>query len=193
MDLAFGGALFLLFLPILCIVALAVKLTSSGPVLFTQERAGKDGDFFTIYKFRTMVSGAENVGLGPETGAEDPRITPLGRWLRKTGLDEAPQLWNVLKGDMSLVGPRPTLPYQVHQYGPRERIRLRMKPGITGLALIKGRNSLSWPEKIELDIRYVEHFSLIRDMWILICTPWVLLKGEGVYGKGTTFSGLDTK
>ncbi len=176
--------LLLLAFPFL-IIALAIKLDSKGPVFFRQERVGKDGRVFKPWKFRTMVEGAVEQGLGYNVARDDPRITRVGRFLREWGLDELPQLINVLRGEMSLVGPRPTLPYQVERYDALQRKRLLVKPGITGWALIHGRNLLSWEERIKYDIWYVEHWSIWLDLWILLKTIWVvLIKREGVYGPG---------
>jgi exopolysaccharide biosynthesis polyprenyl glycosylphosphotransferase len=163
------------------LIALAIKLDSKGPVFFKQERVGKDGKRFICWKFRTMIEGADRHPLGAFTPKGDPRITRIGYWLRRLGLDELPQLINVLKGEMSLVGPRPTLPYQVQKYNERQMQRLAVKPGITSWALINGRNQLTWPEKIELDLWYVENWSLWLDLKILFRTPLVILKGEGLF------------
>ncbi len=142
------------------LIALAIKLDSKGPVFFKQERVGKDGKRFICWKFRTMIEGAINQGLGVTVAQDDPRITRVGRFLRNWGLDELPQLINVLKGEMSLVGPRPTFPYQVEQYNAFQRRRLEVKPGITGWALVNGRNRVPWEERIKLDVWYVDHWSL---------------------------------
>ncbi|RLB08966.1 MAG: hypothetical protein DRG39_08145, partial [Deltaproteobacteria bacterium] len=162
----------------------AIKIDSKGPVFFRQERVGKNGKIFKIWKFRTMVMGAVSQGLGFNVARDDPRITRVGKFLRRWGLDELPQLINVLKGEMSIVGPRPTLKYQVDRYDAFQRQRLLMKPGITGWALIHGRNLLSWEERIKYDVWYVEHWSLGLDLWIILKTLWiVLVTKEGVYGK----------
>lgn len=167
------------------IIAIAIKLDSKGPVFFRQERVGKEGRLFKTWKFRTMVVGAVNQGLGFNVAQDDPRITRVGRFLRDWGLDELPQLINVLAGEMSIVGPRPTLKYQVDQYNAFQRRRLLVKPGITGWALIHGRNLLSWEERIRYDVWYVDHWSLWLDLWIMLKTLWiVLITREGVYGKG---------
>ncbi len=165
------------------LIALAIKLDDGGPVFFRQERVGLHGSRFRVWKFRTMVVGAEKQGLGVTVAQDDPRITRVGRFLRDFGLDELPQLINVLVGEMSLVGPRPTLPYQVEHYNERQRRRLTVKPGITSLAVVSGRNALSWRERIELDLQYIENWSLWLDLKILLKTPWVVLvKREGLYG-----------
>jgi len=160
-----------------------VKLDSKGPVFFTQERAGKDGKIFKAFKLRTMVENAEKMGLGYGIAKDDSRITRVGKHLR-WGIDELPQLINVFKGEMSMVGPRPTLIEQVNQYSKEHRRRLEVKPGITGWALINGRNKLTWPERIKLDIWYIDHWSLWLDVKILFRTIWVVIfKKEGIYGK----------
>src|SRR5207245_7839728 len=154
--------------------ALAVKLEGGGPVLYRQDRVGKDGVGFELLKLRTMVVGAEQQGAGFAVDRGDPRITRVGRVLRRLSLDELPQLWNVLRGDMSLIGPRPTLRYQVERYTPRQARRLEVKPGITGWAQIHGRAKLPWDERIELDVWYVEHRSPRTDLLILLRTPRAL-------------------
>jgi lipopolysaccharide/colanic/teichoic acid biosynthesis glycosyltransferase len=167
------------------IIALAIKLDSKGPAFFRQERVGSNGRVFKTWKFRTMEIGAVEKGLGRHVVRDDPWITRVGRLLREWGLDELPQLINVLKGEMSLVGPRPTLKSQVDQYNDFQRRRLCVKPGVTGWALIHGRNRLPWKERIELDIWYIDNFSLWLDIKILAGTLWVVLvKREGVYGEG---------
>ncbi|MBI4200761.1 MAG: sugar transferase [Chloroflexi bacterium] len=167
------------------LTALAIKLDSTGPVFFRQERVGRNGRKFKPWKFRTMVEGAVNIGLGHTVARDDPRITRVGNILRKTGFDELPQLINVLKGDMSLVGPRPTWPHQVERYDEFQRRRLLAKPGLTGLAVVRGRNTLSWEERIKLDNWYIDHCSIWLDIKILALTPWkVLVTREGLYGEG---------
>jgi len=169
------------------IIALAIKLDSKGPIFFRQERVGKDGRLFKVWKFRTMVVGAVQKGLGYNVARDDSRITRVGAVLRNWGLDELPQLINVFVGEMSLVGPRPTLRYQVEHYNDFQRCRLLVKPGITSLAVVSGRNALSWKERIELDVWYVEHWSLWLDIKILFKTLWVVLvTHEGLYGEDGT-------
>jgi lipopolysaccharide/colanic/teichoic acid biosynthesis glycosyltransferase len=176
--------LILLAFPFL-LIALAIKLDSKGPVFFRQDRVGKDGKVFRPWKFRTMVVGAVEQGLGYNVAQDDPRITKAGKLLRNWGLDELPQLINVFKGEMSIVGPRPTLKYQVEQYNDFQRQRLLVKPGITGWALIHGRNLLTWEQRIKYDVWYAHHWSIPLDLWIMLKTVWVvLIKREGVYGKG---------
>jgi lipopolysaccharide/colanic/teichoic acid biosynthesis glycosyltransferase len=180
LDKFFSIILLILLFPLFLIIGVLIKLDSKGPVFFIQKRVGKDGKIFRAYKLRTMVENAEKFGLGHEIEKNDSRITRVGKYLR-WGIDELPQLINVFKGEMSLVGPRPTLLYQVNQYTKREKQRLKMKPGITGWALINGRNSLSWQEKINLDIWYINHFSLYLDIKILIKTLFVVAEGKNLY------------
>jgi lipopolysaccharide/colanic/teichoic acid biosynthesis glycosyltransferase len=163
--------------PLLALAALAIKLEDRGPVLYRQRRVGMDGAEFELLKLRTMEPGAENRGAGFAVNEGDPRITRVGRILRRLSLDELPQLWNVVRGDMSLIGPRPTLAYQVERYTPRQRRRLEVKPGITGWAQIHGRARLPWDDRIELDVWYVEHRSPWLDLKILARTPRALLSG----------------
>ena len=172
--------LLLLILPLL-LIAVLIKLAMPGPVFYRQTRVGKDGSEFEVLKFRTMVVGAEKIGLGLLIEKDDKRIPPLGKCMRRWSLDELPQLWNVLIGDMSLVGPRPTIPSQVAQYTERQRRRLEVAPGITGWAQVNGRNELSWPERIEMDVWYIDHWSLLLDLKILAKTPALLFKGENIY------------
>ena len=171
-----------MLLPIFTIIGIFIKLDSKGPVFFIQERAGKDGKIFNAFKLRTMVDNAVTIG-GGKISQDDSRITRVGKYLR-WGIDELPQLINVFKGDMSLVGPRPTLAAQVVRYSKEHRRRLEVKPGITGWALINGRNKLTWPERIKLDIWYIDHWSLWLDVKILFKTIWVVIvKREGIYGE----------
>ena len=163
--------------PVLAVAAVAIKLEDGGPVLYRQRRVGRDGVPFDLLKLRTMVVGAERQGAGWAVNRGDPRITRAGRVLRRLSLDELPQLWNVLRGDMSLIGPRPTLAYQVERYTPRQRRRLEVKPGLTGWAQIHGRAALPWDERIELDVWYVDHRSPRLDLQILLRTPLALLTG----------------
>ncbi|MGQ9712803.1 MAG: sugar transferase [Desulfotomaculales bacterium] len=184
-DIAVSLAGLALCTPLFLVVAVLIKLDSPGPVFFRQERIGKGGRPFYPFKFRTMVQDAERMGLRYNTAVDDPRITRVGRVLRNCGVDELPQLINVLKGEMSLVGPRPTLRYQVEKYDAFQRRRLEVKPGITGWALVNGRNRLSWEERIKLDVWYVDNWSLWLDVKILLKTLWVVLvTHEGVYGEG---------
>lgn len=171
--------------PLVGLLALAIRLESPGHPIYTQLRVGRGGAPFHIYKLRTMVSGAEFEGARLAIAAGDDRITRAGAFLRRTSLDELPNLWNVVRGEMSLVGPRPTLQAQVDSYSPRQRGRLEVKPGITGWAQVNGRAALPWSERIELDLFYVEHASLALDARILARTVGVLLRGDGLY-KGET-------
>jgi lipopolysaccharide/colanic/teichoic acid biosynthesis glycosyltransferase len=176
-DVALAGAALVVASPLLGLAALAVKLEDGGPVLYRQTRVGRDGEDFELLKLRTMVVGAETMGAGLAVNEGDSRITRVGRALRKLSLDELPQLWNVVRGDMSVVGPRPTLRYQVERYTPHQRRRLDVKPGITGWAQVHGRASLPWEERIELDVWYVEHRSPRLELKILAKTPLALFGG----------------
>jgi len=163
--------------PLLAASALAIKLEDGGPVLYRQTRVGRNGVDFELLKLRTMVVGAEREGAGWAVDEGDPRITRVGAVLRRLSLDEVPQLWNVVRGEMSLIGPRPTLAYQVEQYTPHQRRRLAVRPGITGWAQVQGRASLPWEERIELDVWYVDHRSPWLDLKILARTPFALFGG----------------
>jgi len=180
-DLLAAGALAVITAPLVAFLALLIRLESPGDPIYTQVRVGRDGAPFRIYKLRTMVSGAEFQGAGLGIAAGDTRITRLGAILRRTSLDELPNLWNVVRGEMSIVGPRPTLQHQVDAYSERQRGRLAVKPGITGWAQVNGRASLPWPERIELDLWYVEHRSLRLDLEILRRTLGQVLHGGGIY------------
>ena len=182
-DVAIAGTALVLLSPVLALAALAIKFEDGGPVLYRQTRVGRDGSDFELLKLRTMIVGAERVGAGYAVDAGDTRITRVGRVLRRLSLDELPQLWNVVRGEMSVIGPRPTLRYQVERYTPRQRRRLEVKPGITGWAQVNGRAALPWEERIELDVWYVEHRSPWLDTRILLRTPLALF--GGTY-KGTT-------
>jgi lipopolysaccharide/colanic/teichoic acid biosynthesis glycosyltransferase len=180
-DVAIAGGALLVASPLLALAALAVKLEDGGPVLYRQTRVGQDGADFELLKLRTMVVGAEHIGAGLAVNQGDSRITSVGRLLRKLSLDELPQLWNVVRGEMSVIGPRPTLRYQVEQYDERQRHRLDVKPGITGWAQVNGRATLPWADRIELDVWYVEHRSPLLDLRILAKTPFALF--------GSTYKG----
>ena len=181
MDVVLGGAGTIAGAPLVGLAALAIRLESHGHPIYRQRRVGKDGRPFEIYKLRTMVRGAEFTGAGLAIQEGDDRITRVGAFLRRTSLDELPNLLNVLRGEMSLIGPRPTVPVQVQQYTPRQRGRLAIRPGITGWAQVNGRASLPWSERIELDLYYVEHRSLALDLRILSRTPAMVLSGGGLY------------
>ena len=177
-DVVVAGVAGLLLLPALAVVAVLVRCTSGPPALFRQRRSGLHGQEFTIVKFRTMRPPAYDGE--PDLG----RDTRVGRFLRGTSLDELPQLWNVLRGDMSLVGPRPTLPEQVVHYSARQRGRLAVRPGITGWAQVQGRNALSWPDRIELDLDYIQRRSWRLDLTIVALTVLRLVRPEGIHGEG---------
>jgi lipopolysaccharide/colanic/teichoic acid biosynthesis glycosyltransferase len=177
LDVVGAGVGLVLAGPFLAAAAIAVKLEDGGPVLYRQQRIGQNGEEFDLLKLRTMVVGAEREGAGWAVDQGDPRITHVGRVLRRLSLDEVPQLWNVVHGEMSLVGPRPTLAYQVEQYSPRQRRRLEVKPGITGWAQVNGRARLRWADRIELDVWYVENRSVWLDLKILARTPVALFTG----------------
>jgi lipopolysaccharide/colanic/teichoic acid biosynthesis glycosyltransferase len=185
MDLVISSAGLLLGGPVLVAAMAAIRLESPGHPIYRQRRVGRDGEPFDLYKLRTMVHGAEHMGAGMAVNEGDARITRVGAFLRRTSLDELPNLVNVLRGDMSIVGPRPTIPVQVEQYTGRQRGRLAVKPGITGWAQVNGRASLPWADRIELDLWYVEHHSLRLDLRILARTAAILVRGEGLY-KGET-------
>jgi lipopolysaccharide/colanic/teichoic acid biosynthesis glycosyltransferase len=176
-DVVGAGLGLALTSPVLALAALAIKLEDGGSIFYRQRRVGLNGEEFELLKLRTMDVGAEARGTGFAVNEGDPRITRTGRVLRRLSLDELPQLWNVVRGDMSLIGPRPTLAYQVERYTPRERRRLEVKPGITGWAQIHGRARLPWDERIELDVWYVEHRTPWLDLKILARTPLALFAG----------------
>jgi len=181
LDVAIAGPLSVLTAPVVAVLALLIRLESPGHPLYTQTRVGLHGQLFEIYKLRTMVRGAEFTGAGLAIQEGDDRITRIGAFLRRYSLDELPNLWNVLRGEMSIVGPRPTLAVQVEQYTDRQRGRLAVNPGLTGWAQVNGRASLPWPERIELDLWYVEHRSLWLDLRILARTVRMVAGGEGIY------------
>jgi lipopolysaccharide/colanic/teichoic acid biosynthesis glycosyltransferase len=181
MDIVVSSLALAVSSPALALAMLAVRLESRGPALYRQRRAGRDGRPFDVLKLRTMVEGAEHIGAGLAIDADDPRVTRVGAFLRRTSLDELPNLVNVLRGEMSLIGPRPTLPLQVAQYTERQRGRLAIKPGITGWAQVNGRASLPWAERIELDLYYIEHRSMSLDLRIIGRTVAMVLGGSGLY------------
>jgi lipopolysaccharide/colanic/teichoic acid biosynthesis glycosyltransferase len=184
LDAAIAGLGLVVSSPLLALGALAVKLEGRGPVLYRQTRVGKDGVDFELLKLRTMVVGAETQGAGFAVDKGDARITPAGRVLRRISVDELPQLWNVVRGDMSVIGPRPTLRYQVDAYSEEQLHRLDVKPGITGWAQIHGRAALPWAERIELDLWYVRHHDWKTDLLILLRTPLALFGGTYKGGSG---------
>ncbi len=181
LDIAVSAVALLVSAPVLALAAIAIRLESPGPVIFRQRRSGVHGREFDVLKLRTMVDGAEHIGAGLAVNESDARITRVGAFLRRTSLDELPNLVNVLRGEMSLIGPRPTLPVQVAQYSERQRGRLAVKPGITGWAQVNGRASLPWSERIELDLYYIEHRSLALDARIVWRTLAMVLGGSGLY------------
>lgn len=181
LDLLVASLVLGLAAPLLALAAILIKLESRGPVFYRQRRVGRGGEPFELWKLRTMVPGAESMGAGIYVVEGDPRITRTGRLLRRFSLDELPNLINVLRGEMAIVGPRPTVQEQVDRYTDRQRRRLEVKPGITGWAQVNGRTSLPWPERIELDVWYVEHRSLRLDLRILARTIRMLATGHGLY------------
>jgi lipopolysaccharide/colanic/teichoic acid biosynthesis glycosyltransferase len=181
LDVVGATGLIVVGSPLLVAACLAIRLESRGSPIYRQRRIGKGGAEFDLYKLRTMVSGAETMGAGLAVDEGDPRITRVGALLRRLSLDELPNLVNVLRGEMSLVGPRPTVQVQVAQYSERQRGRLAVEPGITGWAQVKGRAALPWHERIELDLWYIEHWSLRLDLRILASTAVLLVTGRGLY------------
>jgi lipopolysaccharide/colanic/teichoic acid biosynthesis glycosyltransferase len=185
LDLSIAVPAALVTAPIVGLFALMIRLESKGHPIYRQARVGRRGEQFQIYKLRTMVSGAEFIGAGLALQEGDERITRMGSLLRRYSLDELPNLWNVVRGEMSIVGPRPTIPVQVSQYTERQKGRLEVKPGITGWAQVNGRAALPWNDRIELDIWYVKHQSLALDLRILARTVRLVCTGQGLY-KGET-------
>jgi lipopolysaccharide/colanic/teichoic acid biosynthesis glycosyltransferase len=181
LDVLLGSVAFVVTAPALAIAAVAIRLETHGHAIYRQRRVGRHGRPFLLFKLRTMVSGAEHMGAGLAVDAGDARITRLGAWLRRTSFDEVPNLVNVLRGHMSLVGPRPTVQVQVDRYSERQRRRLDALPGITGWAQVNGRASLPWHERIELDLWYVEHASMRLDLRILLRTARMAGTGAGLY------------
>lgn len=183
-DIICSISALLILLPLLLLIGVLIKLETPGPVFFIQERVGKEGRLFNLYKFRSMVDGAVNLGAGLFIEDKDSRITRIGAFLRRSSLDEIPQLFNVLKGEMSLIGPRPALPYQVQRYNSIQRERLRVRPGLSGWAHVHGRNRLSWRGRIELDVWYARNWSFALDFSIFLATFTVILGGEGINDGG---------
>jgi lipopolysaccharide/colanic/teichoic acid biosynthesis glycosyltransferase len=184
-DVLVAGGVLLATSPVLAIAIVAIRLESPGHPIYRQRRVGKDGRPFDVLKLRTMVQGAEGMGAGMAVNEGDPRITRVGEILRRYSIDELPNLVNVLRGEMAIIGPRPTIPVQVEQYTERQRGRLAIEPGITGWAQVNGRTSLPWSERIELDLWYIEHRSWRLDLRILVKTAGMVLHGAGLY-KGAT-------
>jgi lipopolysaccharide/colanic/teichoic acid biosynthesis glycosyltransferase len=184
-DIIFGMLALIVAAPVIVLAMLAIRLESRGHPIYRQRRVGKDGQEFDLLKLRTMVDGAEHVGAGLAINENDPRVTRVGAFLRRTSLDELPNLLGVVRGELSFIGPRPTIPMQVAQYTERQRGRLAIRPGITGWAQVNGRAALPWSERIELDLYYIEHRSLALDARILWRTVAIVLGGSGLY-KGQT-------
>jgi lipopolysaccharide/colanic/teichoic acid biosynthesis glycosyltransferase len=189
-DVLVSATVLALTSPVVALAILAIRLESKGHPIYRQHRVGRDGAPFDVLKLRTMVSGAEKMGAGLAVDDGDSRITKVGALLRRTSIDELPNLVNVLKGEMSIIGPRPTVPVQVAQYTDRQRGRLARKPGITGWAQVNGRASLPWPQRIELDLFYIEHATTLLDLKILWLTARMLVTGHGLY-KGETGGWVD--
>jgi lipopolysaccharide/colanic/teichoic acid biosynthesis glycosyltransferase len=179
-DIAIAAIALAVLSPVLLIAALAIKLTSRGPVIYRQRRVGRGGEEFEMWKLRTMVQGSDPVGVGKVVYRDDPRVTAPGRLLRRTSLDEIPNFVNVLRGEMAIVGPRPTIKAQVDDYTAQQKHRHEVRPGITGWAQVQGRAGIPWEERIELDVWYVDHRSLPLDLRILAKTAWLVVSGQGL-------------
>jgi lipopolysaccharide/colanic/teichoic acid biosynthesis glycosyltransferase len=179
-DIAIATVALVVFSPVVLIAAIAIRLGSRGPVIYRQRRVGKDGREFELLKLRTMEPGSDPVGVGKVVARDDPRVTTAGRFLRRTSLDEIPNLVNVLRGEMAIVGPRPTIPAQVEDYTPRQHRRHEVRPGLTGWAQVQGRAGIPWQERIELDVEYVDRRSFGLDLRILTRTAWLLVTGHGL-------------
>ena len=180
-DLAVAVPMFLVTLPVMVAIAIWIRRDSPGGAIFRQERIGAHGRPFRVLKFRTMVAGAEHIGPGLAVDENDSRITRPGNLLRRLSLDELPQLWNVIRGDMSIVGPRPTVPAQVARYTPEQRRRLEARPGITGLAQVRGRASIPWSQRIAIDVEYVDRWTLGLDLSVILRTLAVVVRRDGTY------------
>ncbi|MGE5407970.1 MAG: sugar transferase [Syntrophothermus sp.] len=180
LDILIAATALLVLSPLLLLAAIWIKLGSPGPVVYRQRRVGLGGEEFEMLKLRTMVQGSDPVGIGTAVQRDDPRVTGAGRFLRRTSLDELPNLVNVLRGEMAIVGPRPTIPAQVAAYTPRQRRRHEVLPGITGWAQVQGRAGIPWEERIELDVWYVDHRSAALDARILARTAWLVVTGRGL-------------
>jgi lipopolysaccharide/colanic/teichoic acid biosynthesis glycosyltransferase len=179
-DIAIAAVALVLLSPVLLLAAVAIRLSGRGPVLYRQRRVGWKGAEFEMLKLRTMELGSDPIGVGTVVGRDDPRVTRPGRFLRRTSLDEVPNLINVLRGEMAIVGPRPTIPAQVKDYTPRQHRRHEVRPGLTGWAQVRGRAGIPWEERIELDIEYVERRSAWLDIRILAMTAWLIVAGHGL-------------
>jgi lipopolysaccharide/colanic/teichoic acid biosynthesis glycosyltransferase len=180
LDILIAALALLVLSPILLVAAIAIKLGSRGPVIYRQRRVGEDGAEFELLKLRTMELGSDPVGVGKVVARDDPRVTAVGRLLRRTSLDEIFNLINVLRGEMAIVGPRPTIPAQVSDYTPFQHRRHEVRPGLTGWAQVQGRAGIPWEERIELDVEYVDRRSFALDLHILAKTAWLLLTGHGL-------------
>jgi len=181
-DIVISLPVVIILLPVFAVIIIAIKISSKGPAIFKQQRAGKDGKPFVFYKFRTMRPDVDPFGASPKSG-EDPRLTKVGMFLRQYSLDELPQLFNILKGDMSIVGPRPLYISQMSEWNERQKKRLLVKPGLTGLAQISGRGELTREEKLELDIKYVETTGLLTDTKIILATIAQVFGRKNIYEK----------
>jgi lipopolysaccharide/colanic/teichoic acid biosynthesis glycosyltransferase len=179
-DIVIAAIALVVLSPVLLVAAVAIRLGSRGPVIYRQQRVGKDGREFELLKLRTMEQGSDPVGVGRVVPRDDPRVTAAGRLLRRTSLDEIPNLVNVLRGEMAIVGPRPTIPAQVKDYTPRQHRRHEVRPGLTGWAQVQGRAGIPWEERIELDVEYVDRRGLALDLRILAKTTWLLVTGHGL-------------
>lgn len=180
LEIVITGLLLLVALPVIVVAAILIRLEGGGGAIYRQVRVGKGGQEFELLKLRTMVPGSDPVGVGTVVEKADPRVTRVGRWLRRTSLDELPNLVNVWRGEMALVGPRPTIPAQVVDYTPHQHRRHEVRPGITGWAQVQGRAAIPWDERIELDIEYVDNRSLKLDLEILRRTVWLAATGQGL-------------
>jgi lipopolysaccharide/colanic/teichoic acid biosynthesis glycosyltransferase len=179
-DIVIALLALLVLSPLLLVAAVAIRLGSRGSVFYRQRRVGRGGAEFELLKLRTMVLGSDPVGVGTVVTRDDPRVTGAGRFLRRTSLDELPNLVNVLRGEMAIVGPRPTIPAQVDDYTARQHRRHEVRPGITGWAQVQGRAGIPWEERIELDLEYVDRRSAWLDLRILLKTAWLLVTGHGL-------------
>jgi lipopolysaccharide/colanic/teichoic acid biosynthesis glycosyltransferase len=180
LDVVIAAIALLVLSPVLLVAAIAIRLGSRGPVVYRQRRVGRDGREFELLKLRTMELGSDPVGVGTVVARDDPRVTGAGRFLRRTSLDEILNLVNVLRGEMAIVGPRPTIPAQVKDYTPFQHRRHEVKPGLTGWAQVQGRAGIPWEQRIELDVEYVERRSFGLDLRILAKTAWLLVTGHGL-------------
>ncbi len=188
-DIVFSALGLLVLSPLFLLIAILVRCTSKGPVIFRQERLGRDAKVFRICKFRTMAENSEHTGSGVYSDRYDSRVTKVGRFLRATSLDELPQLWNILRGDMSFIGPRPPLtyhPWPIDRYSKEQLRMFRVRPGITGWAQVHGRRELEWNERLRLNVWYADHVSFALDLKIVFLTVGVMLTGKGNENKGAT-------